>query len=114
MHEGLSFQLVDVGQRNERNKWIHCFQDATAIIFVVAVSEYDQTLDEDLVTNRLHNSLRLFDEVVNSRWFASTAVMLFLNKKDIFAKKIMKTSLRYVSPTTRDRIRITLGQWPTS
>ena len=33
--------MVDVGgQRNERKKWIHCFQDVTAIIFCVASNEF--------------------------------------------------------------------------
>ena len=27
------------GQRSERKKWIHCFQDVTAVIFCVAMSE---------------------------------------------------------------------------
>lgn len=36
------FRMVDVGgQRSERKKWIHCFQDVTAVIFCVAMSEYD-------------------------------------------------------------------------
>jgi hypothetical protein len=44
----LSFRLFDVGgQRSERKKWIHCFEDVTAIIFCVAMSEYDQVLQED-------------------------------------------------------------------
>jgi hypothetical protein len=30
------------GQRNERRKWIHCFENVTAVIFVAALSEYDQ------------------------------------------------------------------------
>lgn len=31
--------MVDVGgQRSERKKWIHCFQDVTAVIFCVAMS----------------------------------------------------------------------------
>lgn len=41
------------GQRNERRKWIHCFQDVTAIIFVTAISEFDQLLFEDEKQNRL-------------------------------------------------------------
>ena len=35
------------GQRSERKKWIHCFEGVTAIIFIVAMSEYDLTLAED-------------------------------------------------------------------
>ena len=35
------FEMYDVGgQRNERKKWIHCFDDVTAVIFVAALSEY--------------------------------------------------------------------------
>jgi len=89
MHQNLHFRLVDVGgQRNERKKWIHCFQEVTAIIFVVAVSEFDLTLEEDLVTNRMHESLKLFNDVVNNRWFAETDVILFLNKIDLFREKL--------------------------
>ncbi len=37
------FRLMDVGgQRNERKKWIHCFEGVTAVLFVAAISEYDQ------------------------------------------------------------------------
>ena len=40
--------MFDVGgQRSERKKWIHCFEGVTAIIFIVAMSEYDLTLAED-------------------------------------------------------------------
>lgn len=46
-----SARLFDVGgQRSERKKWIHCFEDVTAIIFCVAMSEYDQVLHEDETT----------------------------------------------------------------
>ncbi|MCL4131646.1 UNVERIFIED_CONTAM: hypothetical protein GTU68_014959 [Idotea baltica] len=39
--------MVDVGgQRSERRKWIHCFENVTSIIFLVALSEYDQILFE--------------------------------------------------------------------
>ena len=37
------YTMFDVGgQRNERRKWIHCFDNVTAVIFVTAISEYDQ------------------------------------------------------------------------
>lgn len=43
-----SFRMFDVGgQRSERKKWIHCFEGVTAIIFCVAMSEYDMVLAED-------------------------------------------------------------------
>ena len=39
--------MVDVGgQRSERRKWIHCFENVTSIMFLVALSEYDQVLVE--------------------------------------------------------------------
>ena len=39
--------MVDVGgQRSERRKWIHSFENVTSIIFLVAISEYDQKLLE--------------------------------------------------------------------
>lgn len=38
---------MDVGgQRSERRKWIHCFENVTSIMFLVALSEYDQVLVE--------------------------------------------------------------------
>lgn len=42
------FSMFDVGgQRSERKKWIHCFENVTSIIFCVALSEYDQVLLEE-------------------------------------------------------------------
>lgn len=52
--DGTTFEIYDVGgQRNERKKWIHCFEGVTAVIFVCAISEYDQKLFEDSSTNRM-------------------------------------------------------------
>jgi len=56
---------VDVGgQRSERRKWIHCFDDVKAIIFLVSLPGYNQVLFEDAGMNRMHESLNLFREVV--------------------------------------------------
>lgn len=40
--------MVDVGgQRSERRKWIHCFENVTSIIFLAVLSEYDMLLFEN-------------------------------------------------------------------
>lgn len=87
-------RMFDVGgQRSERKKWIHCFENVTAIVFLVAISEYDQVLVEDSSVNRLHEALTLFDSICNSRWFTKTSIILFLNKIDLFADKIKRSPL---------------------
>jgi GTPase SAR1 family protein len=84
------FNVFDVGgQRAERRKWIHSFDNVTAVIFVTAISEYDQVLFEDRNKNRLEEALELFEEICNSRWFLKNPLMLFLNKKDLFEQKFL-------------------------
>src|SRR3989338_8036268 len=96
---GSSFNVVDVGgQRSERRKWIHCFQNVTAIVFFVALSEFDMTLVEDRNVNRMHESLALFRDIINSKWFTETALILFLNKKDLFKIKILEKDLTVCFP----------------
>jgi len=92
---GVKWRLMDVGgQRNERRKWIHCFQGLTALIFCVAASEYNQKLYEDDRVNRMHESLILFEEICNCQWFVSTGIILFLNKMDLLKEKIKKVDLK--------------------
>lgn len=99
MGGNLKFHIYDVGgQRSERKKWIHCFDNVTLIIFCVSLSEYDQILLEDREQNRFQESLVLFDNIVNSRWFARTSVVLFLNKIDLFAEKLQKVPLETYFP----------------
>lgn len=46
--KGQELLMVDVGgQRSERRKWIHCFQEVTAILFLISLSGYDQGIIED-------------------------------------------------------------------
>ncbi|KAK0190316.1 heterotrimeric G-protein alpha subunit, GPA3-like protein [Armillaria mellea] len=95
----LQIHMFDVGgQRSERRKWIHCFESVTSIIFCTAISEYDQVLLEDKKQNRMAESLVLFESVINSRWFLRTSIVLFLNKSDVFKKKIPKIPLERYFP----------------
>uniref|UniRef100_A0A2N9ESC3 Guanine nucleotide-binding protein alpha subunit n=1 Tax=Fagus sylvatica TaxID=28930 RepID=A0A2N9ESC3_FAGSY len=91
---GEVYRLFDVGgQRNERRKWIHLFEGVTAVIFCAAISEYDQTLFEDENKNRMMETKELFDWVLKQPCFEKTSFMLFLNKFDIFEKKVLKVPL---------------------
>lgn len=96
---GNVFKIFDVGgQRSERKKWINCFENVTAVLFVASLSAYDQNLYEDAGTNRMDESLTLFEEISNSLWFEKTAIILFLNKKDIFEDKLTKSKLSDYQP----------------
>uniref|UniRef100_A0A8C2B5R0 Guanine nucleotide-binding protein G(Olf) subunit alpha n=1 Tax=Cyprinus carpio TaxID=7962 RepID=A0A8C2B5R0_CYPCA len=86
----VNFHMFDVGgQRDERKKWIQCFNDVTAIIFVVASSSYNMVLREDNNTNRLREALALFRSIWNNRWLRTISVILFLNKQDMLAEKVL-------------------------
>eukprot|EP01111_Echinosteliopsis_oligospora_P009436 TRINITY_DN2764_c0_g1_i1.p1 TRINITY_DN2764_c0_g1~~TRINITY_DN2764_c0_g1_i1.p1 ORF type:complete len:394 (-),score=63.31 TRINITY_DN2764_c0_g1_i1:74-1108(-) len=93
------FRIMDVGgQRSERRKWAGCFSDVTAVIFCVAMSEYDMTLVEDESINRMHESLKVFKDICNSGAFADIPIIIFLNKKDIFEEKIMRVDMKGCFP----------------
>ncbi|CAI5439370.1 unnamed protein product [Caenorhabditis angaria] len=93
--KGTIFSVIDVGgQRSERRKWIHQFDNVNALIYICAINEYDQQLNEDQRSNRMEESFALFDKLCNSRFFHKTSTILFLNKKDLFEKKIQHTSIR--------------------
>lgn len=94
-----NFSVIDVGgQRNERKKWKKSFQGVSAVIFVAAISEYDQMLFEDSSMNRMAEALHLFSEINTSHWFKKSQIVLFLNKADIFAEKITNISLKVCFP----------------
>ena len=87
--EDRQYEMYDVGgQRNERRKWAHCFEGVRGIIFVASLSDYDQKMFEDETTNRMKDSVYLFRDICANPAFAETPIILFLNKRDLFQKKI--------------------------
>jgi len=84
-----NFHMFDVGgQRDQRRKWIQCFNDATAVVFVTSLSGYNLTLKEDPSKNRLKESLDLFTQIWENRFLKEVSVILFLNKVDLLEEKI--------------------------
>jgi len=83
------FHIYDVGgQRNERKKWIQLFEGVMAVIFVAALNHYCAVLFEDELKNAMLESLMLFEEISNIKWFKKTEMILFLNKNDLFRERI--------------------------
>ena len=41
----------------------------------------------------MDEALRLFNSILNNKWFLDTSVILFLNKKDLFQDKIKEKPL---------------------
>jgi len=100
------FRIFDVGgQRTERRKWIHCFEDVTSVIFLAALSDYNETCqstydeenpEKDL--NRLDVSISLFKLIKRNPWFENSSMILFLNKKDLLEEKINSVDLKDTFP----------------
>lgn len=171
----LTYKMFDVGgQRSERKKWIHVFDNVQVVLFLAAISGYDQVLVEDRngvsvshlaapipdkfphpedpvpeqsprastsheatsetannaesatgtenialfgtgartakettenakkgkdtqkatelniwsKQNQMQEAFGLFEAIANSRWFEHSAMILFLNKIDLFREKI--------------------------
>jgi len=93
------FSVVDVaGQRSERKKWIHCFDDVKCLVFVVSLAGYNQVMFEDANHNRMHEQLNLFQQIANNPVFSGTPIFLFLNKKDLFENMIQEADLSKCFP----------------
>ena len=78
----------------------HCFDRVRFCINHSSINNpqnksYERVLEEDEQTNRMKEALVLFEQVITNKWFTDTPTVLFLNKKDLFEKRIK------VSPITK-------------
>ena len=90
-YEKVPIQIIDVGgQRSERRKWIHHFDDVELLLFCAAVNEFDMVHSEDNTRTAMEESLEVFRSIINSPWFQSKTIVLFLNKVDLLQAKLAK------------------------
>ncbi|PNY16345.1 guanine nucleotide-binding protein alpha-1 subunit-like [Trifolium pratense] len=117
---GEVYRLFDVGgQRNERRKWIHLFEGVSAVIFCVAISEYDQTLFEDENKNRMMETKELFEWVLKQQcfevplnvceWFkdyqpVSTGKQEIEHAYEFVKKKFEESYFQNTAPDSVDRV----------
>jgi guanine nucleotide-binding protein G(i) subunit alpha len=102
LHQDVNFTIYDFGgQRNVRGKWYKnpsMYDEASCVVFVASLSEYDKTTYEDDVMNRMLENIEHFEEVINSNHLKTLPIFLFLTKPDIFKRKIPKKDLTCVFP----------------
>ncbi|KAI9353572.1 guanine nucleotide binding protein, alpha subunit [Obelidium mucronatum] len=85
----VTYKVYDVGgQKSQRKKWAPLFEDVDAIIFVVAISAYNQVCFEAKDTNRIVDALEVFKGICEHSCFKNTGIILFLNKIDLFKVKV--------------------------
>nr|AGJ70286.1 G protein subunit alpha 12a [Terebratalia transversa] len=99
------FRVIDVaGQKSQRKKWMHFFDGVTAVIFFVALSGFNEQLEEDSTMNKLHDSLEIFEEVTRNKFLLIADFILFLNKQDLFLQKLENgLSIRTAFPEFKEK-----------
>ncbi|ORY36928.1 G-alpha-domain-containing protein [Rhizoclosmatium globosum] len=97
--EGVLYRVFDVGgQRSERRKWAAHFDNVEAIIFLVAISSYDQACADAEGMNRMIESINVFNSICNHPLFKNTSTILFFNKIDLFREKIKTSPIQSYFP----------------
>jgi len=100
------YNLIDIGgQRSERRKWLHCFENVNIIIYMIAINEYDMVLEEDGITNRLHEAFKLFELLTSTHWLRNIPCVLIMNKTDLFKEEIMSRPLEEHFPDYSDFLK---------
>ena len=94
--------LQDRGRSQERTN-LSDFGDLLHVtvnkdVFLRLLIRKDKTEWVLLFQNRMQESLKLFDSICNNKWFGDTSIILFLNKKDLFEEKILRSPLTICFP----------------
>jgi hypothetical protein len=97
-------EFTDVGGSNgiaERRKWAEVIPECTALLYVCAISDYDQQVDESKSSkiNSLENSAKLFGKLLEDHpAVAQMPIFILFNKKDEFRRKFAKVPFEKYFP----------------
>lgn len=72
---------------------------------MVDLSAYDMKLEEDPEKNRMQDALDLFGFIANHPLLNDLRIILLLNKKDLFEKKVKKRTIGRYFPDYRGTAR---------
>jgi len=82
------YRFIDIGgNKPERKKWGMITEKLTAIIYCVDLNSYDQKgVDGEI--NRMVEQMSVFEDIIEDESFDKIALVIFLNKIDLFEDKI--------------------------
>jgi hypothetical protein len=101
----LIFDSFQGGQRNERKKWPLVLDTADAIIFVGALSQFNEICYEDGKTNKMLECLKLAKEISENEKLINVPMYLILNKQDAFAEELRNDDISEAFPDCPKQLR---------
>lgn len=91
------YQLIHINTKgvHDGRKWLEMFEDARAVVFCIALSDYDQAWGHGSgpIGNKMLASRDLFESIVRHPCFSDIPFVLLLNKYDVFEDKINQVPL---------------------
>ncbi len=81
---------------SERRKWVHGYKNVSAVLYFVSLPEFTQTCYEDEVTNRLTESVKVFEGIINHQGKAEALNLvnsyLIFTKPDLLVQAIKENN----------------------
>ncbi|KAI8893674.1 guanine nucleotide binding protein, alpha subunit [Globomyces pollinis-pini] len=96
---GFKVHFYDVsGLKHHRKHWIPYFDDVNCVVFVVNIAAFDQPMAEDPSKNQMEDAISLFNRICNNPLLIKSQMMLFFNKKDVYAEKVKRINISTFFP----------------
>ncbi|KAJ3313425.1 hypothetical protein HDV04_001854 [Boothiomyces sp. JEL0838] len=110
-HNKQTFRIFDVsGLSYHRKFWFSYFDNCHSVLYVASLSCYDQTMVENETVNRMADSLVLFEQICNHPLLVKSNFVLFLNKRDLFERKVKTIPISSTFPEYDGPHSLTVGK----
>ncbi|EGG06743.1 uncharacterized protein MELLADRAFT_35984, partial [Melampsora larici-populina 98AG31] len=78
------------GVKGKHDNWLPHFEDSGAVVFVCAISSFNEVLRDEPGTNKMVEALKSFESIAKNGILAKVAIVVLFNKCDVLAKKLKK------------------------